>query len=244
MRRNIHFILFLVIIISFFAPVITYAATCGRCGHSQFSLTSYNCEKCGNYVYVRFSLHNISSDSSSTPSRPSPPIKVRGKGKALIATILIAVGAFLFFDYPWIGIPLIIIGLCFAGSFFKDNSQEEAANDSAASSPPPTGENSPSQSVPVSNVASKISSTRQNNSSRRPTRTSSSSSTRVSSNAQPNATIDLGMEWYKQGMLYCNGEDGRTVDYNKAIECFKKAKHFGCSKADEWLNYLKDISKN
>lgn len=49
--------------------------------------------------------------------------------------------------------------------------------------------------------------------------------------------------WYHEGMLFCDGTDGRSVDYNKAIECFQKAKEMGCNEADEWLTNLKSLTE-
>ena len=127
---------------------------------------------------------------------------------------------------------------------FKHNSLRPSRISSSPSDTPPSA---PLEKTHCNTSASSPTTSpeiRQN--SLRPSRISSLSSdthpTATSAKTHCNTSVvnnnTNGSYLYDEGVLYCNGNDGRSIDYTKAIECFRKAQSLGCKKAESWLIHL------
>ena len=271
---RIHFLIFLLCFLFIPSAMYAYTRTCDKCDRKFETSESSTSTRC---LYCRLGSVRPRPTWNMPVSRPSAvssvnkwPRKINTKGnrKAVIAAIAIAVGAFLFYEHPWIGIPLILIGLVFAYCFFQENSEKRSPVKRKTPTSPEVS-NSLVDNNKENIDQSKVKTTAKSENHLRPTRLPSAPGTSdLSAVFSPQTTIitpvvqqenptvspalnvpvitpsvpsEDGSHWYQEGVLFCSGEDGRTVDYNKAIECFKKAKKLHYNNSDQWLNYLESL---
>ena len=258
----------------FLIPHPSNAATCNYCGHYQNEQSIYKCEKCGKFVIPSSSNRKLSDSIRIRPIPPSYPstntkpfkIKmsdIKGKGKAGAAIGLLAGGSFAFFDNPLLGIILIIAGLFFAHSFFKENSKDKSTVKDSSANHITAQENAKSSNGNKTRESAKNTFTEKKQT-LRPTRVSSfdssasneakrksaqssasynDSKSSISSGTNSSLTDD-GSYWYNEGIFFATGKDGRSIDYIEAVKCFQKAKNLGYEDKDEWLKYLKHYLGN
>ena len=247
MKRN-FFGLFLIIAISFFfVPTTVSAITCSYCGHYQSS--PLPCNECGRGSYMpRRPIGPLKIDNNIVKPRPPKPIPIRGRGKGALGALIIALGTFIFFEQPVIGIIVIIIGLVIMYSFFRDQKENKTAEitstDSSASLvSSDSGENSPQKN---SNRPSRGSDTEKTNTiaiSSKPQLSENSKNAPSLEEKTKSNPANSSAHWFIEGVNYCTGKDGRTVNYQLAEDCFQKAKALGDKDAESWLEYLQNIVK-
>lgn len=334
-KLSLYFFIF-VFFISALLPIGLIAATCQECGHEQASYYT-KCEKCGKYIYPPSSRGQVRlvplGSSKDIPSfKPSSSTRIfrnfkggNAKSKVffVIGGIIIAIGAFIFFDHPFIGISIIVIGLLiiFMGAIAAEQEEKKKkclqkaktklktpvtpANvafteqkTNYTQSPqnknvqPHKGSNRPTRvSSPIfqttkemkqtpldinDNYSSRVSQEKSNNDTQQQNKSSENAASntsidtgvtstnngntinvsnmhspqqtsRNSLNLERNSTVlhqeNLkpldGLKWFNEGVFFCNGNDGRKIDYRKAEECFKVAKECGIKESEEWLIFLK-----
>lgn len=238
---------------------------------------SYNCRICNKYMSSK-TYTGLCSNCSKTTLRIGKAIPETGsKNKSLINTtsrygikilkggkksiivaiagIVIAVGAFLFYHHPVIGVLVILVGLFIIYCCYKaDNKKQQCVPD--GSGPPSVPLDSETN---LSDVPEKHKTRNLNESQSANEQISASTSEQPScalSNDQYNGTSDINHyencasskqpivssdTWYYEGYMYCTGKDGRTIDYTAAIECFEKAAAAGNKDAKDALQQLKQI---
>ena len=346
-KLSLYFFIF-VFFISALLPIGLIAATCQECGHEQASYYT-KCEKCGKYIYPPSSRGQVRlvplGSSKDIPSfKPSSSTRIfrnfkggNAKSKVffVIGGIIIAIGAFIFFDHPFIGISIIVIGLLiiFMGAIAAEQEEkkkkclqkaktklktpvtpanvaftEQKTNNTQSPQnknvQPHKGGNRPTRVSSSPNFqttkgmeqtpldlnnngiySNRVSQEKANNDTQRkikelqfqqqnkssentagntsintgvtstnngnainasnmhsPQQTSRDSLNLARNSSvlhQQNLTPSDGLKWFNEGVFFCNGNDGRKIDYRKAEECFKVAKECGIKEAEEWLIFLK-----
>ena len=248
----------------------SYCSTCQdkhRCRECSKPIIGYGlCYDCRYYSFRSIQptgSFEISSKKGliSEQILDSPSRRSYGRGKAAIGTLLLALGALLFIDYPAIGVIVIILGLiCFyyyykAKEAYYKKKQKNSKKEKEELSSKISSSKKDSDSNNDENKGKRLRPTRASSTL---TELSSKSLSTVSSDkivtknedkknelvAASQILTNKGAYWYKEGVLYCNGHDGRAIDYHKAIECFEKSKNCGWKDAESSLNYLQNfISK-
>ncbi len=166
----------------------------------------------------------------------------------ILATGALLSGIFFFFEYPVFGVILIAIGHYFAYMLFKHTAQplkttkkkrekkEKKRLEKIKTEAPQTMVNTSLRPTRVMGIPSP--------SAVAPMRNTIPSKTVVTGNSEKYSLPSEENEAeksYEEGMLYCTGNDGREIDYDKAEECFRKSKEQGYPQAEEGLAYLNQL---
>ena len=234
---------------------------CSKCGKEDSSDPCLSCslqhslqQRPLKPIYPSYGL-----DVNHTPKvAPKPninPGRYRGRNAigALLATVIIGIGVFLFFEYPILGVIVIIIGLFVAYLHFRTKSEStvkesEKNNNSSQTCSLIDSDSQKNDSPKGSCRPRRLSDTDENKSninSEESLEDQSSGSLEKEAHLKEKTKRDpsnIAAHWFIQGVNYCTGKDGRIIDYQLAKECFQKSKTLGDKDAEKWLDYIENIA--